>query len=705
MKVRGPIFISVAAVAFLVATLFPKPVNTEEKESVIIRTLLEFVGQLHYDPQQINDDFSERLYDYYIDRVDGARRYLTQEQIDQLTEYKYQLDDEARSGTFEFFNTSLDFLNEGLDKAEIYYAEILGQPFDFNKEEYYELDAEKRGFAKDDAELKDFWRKSLKYEVLSRVSRRLKAEEKKGEEEEPKSMEQLEEEARQEVREAYEKYFKRLSKLKRSDRLSGYLNALVQLNDPHSGYYKPIDKENFDIRMSGEYEGIGARLMQDGDYTRVTEVMAGGPAWRGKEIKEQDIFLKVAQGEDGEWQDVVSWVLDDVVQLIRGKKGTTVRLMVRSSDGAEREIKLVRDKIKTEETFAKSLILDGTEDGERIGYIFLPSFYANFSDPKNGRSSAKDVAKEVEKLKAEGVDGIVLDLRNNGGGSLADVIKMTGLFIEQGPIVQVKSRRRPAEVYRDTDARVQYDGPLAVMTNGFSASASEIIAAALQDYDRAVIVGSKATHGKGTVQRFYDMDRVVRGLDNVKPLGNVKITTQKFYRVDGGSTQLKGVTPDIVLPDNYNNIKIGEEREDHPLSWTEIDPVTYDQNVYVIQDDLKTQLRAKSDARIAQSDAFQKIVGNAKRLAKNREESLLPLGFEAYQAFNEKRQEEGKRFKNIFKEIPSLEVANLEADTDLINENEKNKQMNEDFVKAVSKDAYINETMNVLHDLIEAKKN
>ncbi|MEO0339011.1 MAG: carboxy terminal-processing peptidase, partial [Bacteroidota bacterium] len=687
------------------ATLFPKPVNTEEKESVIIRTLLEFVGQLHYDPQQINDDFSERFYDYYIDRVDGARRYMTQEQIDQLTGYKYQLDDEARSGTFEFFNASLEFLNAGLGKAETYYAEILSEPFDFNKEESYELDAEKRGFAKNDAELREFWRKSLKYEVLTRVSRRLKAEGEKGEEDEPKTIEQLEEEARQEVREAYEKYFKRLSKLKRSDRLSGYLNALTQLNDPHSGYYKPIDKQNFDIRMSGEYEGIGARLMQDGDYTRVTEVMAGGPAWRGKEIRERDLFLKVAQGEDGEWQDVVGWVLDDVVQLIRGKKGTTVRLMVRSNDGVEKEIKLVRDKIKTEETFAKSLILDGPKDGERIGYIFLPSFYANFSDPKNGRSSAKDVAKEVEKLKTEGVDGIVLDLRNNGGGSLADVIKMTGLFIEQGPIVQVKSRRRPAEVYRDTDARVQYDGPLAVMTNGFSASASEIIAAALQDYDRAVIVGSKSTHGKGTVQRFYDMDRVVRGLDNVKPLGNVKITTQKFYRVDGGSTQLKGVTPDIILPDNYNNIEIGEAREDHPLSWTEIDPVTYDQSVYLIEDDLKAQLRSKSEARIANSDAFQKVVDNAKRLAKNREASLLPLSLKAYQAFIELRTKEGERFKNMFETVPAYGIANLEADTDFINENEKNQQLNEDFVKAVSKDAYINETMNILHDLIVAKKN
>ncbi|HKK76195.1 MAG TPA: carboxy terminal-processing peptidase [Saprospiraceae bacterium] len=671
---------------------------------MIVRTLLTFMKQLHYNPKDVNDKFSTTLYDYYLDRVDGARRFLTQEQIDQLTTYRTQLDDEAKEGTFEFFDQSLSLLDAGIDKAKIYYQEILEEPFEFSTEEYYELDSDKRPYAENDAELKEYWRKSLKYDVLSRVARRLEDEQTRGEEEEPKSVEILEEEARAEVKENYDKYFKRIEKLKRSDRMSGYLNAMTQIFDPHSGYYKPIDKENFDIRMSGEYEGIGARLMLDGDYTKVSEVMAGGPAWRSKEIQNNDVFLKIAQGDDGEWQDIVGWVLDDVVQLIRGEKGTRVRLMLRTTEGTTKEVVLVRDKIKTEETFAKSLILDGPEEGERIGYIYLPSFYANFQD-RDGRSCAKDVAKEIEKLKAENVDGIVMDLRNNGGGSLSDVIRMTGFFIEKGPIVQVKSRVRPAEVYRDVDANVQYDGPLAVMTNNFSASASEILAAALQDYDRAVIVGSESTFGKGTVQRFYDMDRVVRGNDDIKPLGNVKLTTQKFYRIDGGSTQLRGVTPDIILPDSYQKIETGEEQEDYPLSWTEIEAVDYSQTTYVINDKHINKLKKASEKRVAQNSAFQLINENAARISKNRSETLFPLQLEAYQALTAKREAEAKKFEDLSADEAMISASNLKADYDYVNQNEKNKALNEDFVKNVSRDHYIEETLHILHDLIDLKQN
>lgn len=703
MKLRGPVLFSVVALTFLFAAFYPKAVNPEQKESMIVRTLLTFVKQLHYNPKDVNDEFSTTLYDYYLDRVDGARRFLTQEQIDQLTSYRTQLDDEAKQGTFAFFNESLSLLDAGIDKAEIYYQEILAEPFDFTTEEYFELDSEKRPYAKNDAELKDYWRKSLKYDVLTRVTRRLEDEKSKGEEEEPKPVELLEEEARAEVKENYDKYFKRLEKLKRSDRLSGYLNAMTQIFDPHSGYYEPIDKENFDIRMSGEYEGIGARLMLDGDYTKVSEVMAGGPAWRSKEIQNNDVFLKIAQGDDGEWQDIVGWVLDDVVQLIRGEKGTKVRLMIRTSEGSTKEVILERDKIKTEETFAKSLILDGPEEGERMGYIYLPSFYANFQD-RNGRSCAKDVAKEIEKLKAEKVDGIVLDLRNNGGGSLSDVIRMTGFFIEKGPIVQIKSRTRAAEVYRDVDSSVQYDGPLAVMTNGFSASASEILAAALQDYDRAIVVGSKSTFGKGTVQRFYDMDQVVRD-DNVKPLGNIKLTTQKFYRVNGGTTQLRGVVPDIILPDSYQGIETGEAEEDFPLSWTEIDSVDYSQSTYVIEDQHISKLQKASAKRVKENKAFELINENAARIANNREETRFPLQLEAFQALTAKREAEAKKFEDLNADEAMIAASNLKADYAYVNQNEKTKALNEDFVKNVSRDHYIEETLHILHDLIGVKQN
>ena len=703
MKLRGPIFLSVVALAFVIAAFFPKPVENAEKESMIMRALLTFVNQLHYNPKPINDDFSATLYDHYLNQVDGGRRFLTQEQIDQLKPYKLQLDDEIQQGTYEFFNQSLEFLNAGIEKAESYYPELLDQPFDFTKEEYIEFNGDDRPYAKNDAELKEYWRKSLKYEVLTRVARRLEKEDKKGEEAEPKSMEELEKEAREEVKESWDRAFNQISKYKRSNRLSGYLNSITQIFDPHSQYFEPIAKQNFDIRMSGEYEGIGARLMLDGDYTTVSEVMAGGPAWRSKEMRENDVFLKVAQGDEDEWQDILGWALDDVVQLIRGKKGTKVRLMIRSTDGTIKEISLIRDKIKTEETFAKSLILDGSEDGERIGYIYLPSFYGNFQDP-NGRTSAKDVAKEVEKLKAENVDGIVLDLRNNGGGYLGEAIDMAGLFIETGPIVQVKSRTRAAEVYRDKDSRVQYDGPLAIMTNDFSASASEIVAAALQDYNRAVIIGTESTHGKGSVQRIYDMDRVIPDNEDIKPLGNVKVTMQKYYRINGGSVQLRGVTPDIILPDSYQDVELGEAQEDYPLPWTEIDALEYSQNTYVLSSKHMDKLRKKSQQRVEANENFQLINENAKRIAKNRDDVTYPLNLEAYQAFAAQRQAEADRFKDVFEKGADLTANNLKADYEYIHENEKNEALNEDFVKSVSKDIYIKETINVLHDLIDIKK-
>jgi len=699
MKLRGPIFLSVAALTFIFAAFYPKAINNPEKESVIMQTLLTFVNQLHYSPKAINDEFSAELFDFYLDNIDGGKRFFTQVDIDQLSAFKVRLDDEAKMGSFGFFDQSLELLETGIEKAKTSYKEILAQPFDFNREEYFELDYEKRPFAKDDAELREYWRKSLKYDVLTRVNRRLEQQKDKGEEAEKKSVETLELEARQELEETYDDYFGRVAKIKREDRLTGYLNSITQLFDPHSGYYKPIDKENYDIRFTGQYEGIGARLIQDGDFTRVTEVMAGGPAWKSKELRDGDLFLKVAQGDDEEWTDIAGWTTNDVVQKIRGKKGTKVRLMIRSTDGTEKEISLIRDKIKTEETFAKSLILDGPNNEERIGYIFLPSFYANFKDP-NGRFSGKDVAKEVEKLKAENVDGIILDLRNNGGGSLTDVIRMTGLFIEEGPVVQVKASRREPEVYRDVDSQVQYDGPLAVMTNNFSASASEILVAALQDYNRAVIVGSKSTFGKGSVQRFFDMDRIGRINEDLKPLGNVKITTQKFYRINGGSNQLRGVIPDIILPDNFSEIeKVGEKQENYPLSWTEIEPVEHSQNVYQIKN--MDKLRKKSKERISKDKSFVMVAGNAKRLAKNREMTYVPLSLKAYQEFYTQRNDEARQYKDMFKNVKLPGTHNLDADLDFIKENEKNEALNENFIEVTSKDPYIKETLNIVHDLIK----
>ncbi len=697
MKFRGPLFFSFLLIAFLVAAFYPQTVNDTEKEAMLMRTILTFMDRLHFNPKDVNDNFSEELYNLYLDRIDGSRRFLTQDDIAKLEPYRLLLDDEALSGTYNFFELSLELLETGINKTRGYYQEILVSPFNFEQKESIELDGDKRQWAKNDAELREYWRKYLKYEVMTRLSRKIEEQEEKGEEAEKRSTEELEKEVREEVLEMMDEWYDRMSKLRRSDRLSYYLNSLTNLFDPHSVYFEPVAKENFDIRFSGKLEGIGARLQTEGDYTKVVEVVVGGPAWQGKELDENDVILKVAQGDEDP-VDIKGMNINEVVQLIRGKKGTEVRLTVKKVDETRKTISIIRDVVVFEERYARSLILDGAEQGERIGYIYLPGFYADFED-RNGRFSAEDVEKEIEKLKEESVDGIILDLRNNGGGSLRDVVKMSGFFIEEGPIVQVKSRDQKAEVLTDVDPEVQYNGPLVVMVNSFSASASEILAAALQDYERAVIVGSKSTFGKGTVQRFYDLDRAVRGFNEIKPLGEIKLTTQKFYRIDGGSTQLKGVVPDIVLPDSYHNIQIGEREEEYAMNWTKIDPVKHKQSVYKVRN--LDEVAQRSKERVTSNSTFQKIYNNAERLEKQREMSEYPLNLEEFLAFSKEKEKEAAQFRDMFQEKVNEGVTNLEIDLPSIHADESKEARNEDFIKSVSKDVYIKETIHIIHDLIQ----
>ena len=702
MKIRGPIFFSILFVGLLVAAYFPT-VKNAEKEAILMQTLLDGLNQLHYQPQKIDDDFSEKVYDIYLDKLDGSRRFLTQVEVAQLEAYRQQLDEEANAGTFEFFDLSMKLMENGLARAQKYYRAYLEQPFDFSVAEGVELSGEKRDFAKDEAELEDYWRKFMKYETMVRLNQKIEDQEEKeaGEETMVKGLDEMGEEARAKVLEIYDDIFRRLNRLKRSDWFSDYLDAFANVYDPHTGYFKPLDKENFDMRLSGQYEGIGARLLEEGDYTKVTEVMVGGPAWKGKQLSENDMIMKVAQGDE-EPVDIQGMLTNEVVKLIRGKKGTEVQLTVKKLDGTIAVIPITRDVVIMEEQYAKSLILDGSVEGTKVGYIQLPTFYANFNNRKEGRSCAKDISVELSKLKAEGVSGIILDLRFNGGGSLYDVVKMSGFFIEKGPVVQVKSRTHESQVLNDKDPGVEWDGPLVVMVNNFSASASEILAAALQDYDRAVIVGSNSTFGKGTVQRFIDLDRAVMGLDNIKPLGQVKLTIQKYYRVDGGSVQLKGVSPDIILPDNYYYLQTGEKEEKFPMKWTEIEPAKFDQDVFVIDSGLREDLKKNSKTRVAANPVFQKILQNAERLKAQREFTNYPLKLDEYDAYLDGVEEKSENFKKLFEEKINGGIRNLHADLEYIAGDDTRKARNKEFIETVSKDVYIDETINIISDLIMA---
>jgi carboxyl-terminal processing protease len=391
----------------------------------------------------------------------------------------------------------------------------------------------------------------------------------------------------------------------------------------------------------------------------------------------------------------------DVVEHIRGKKGTKVVLTVKKPDGTVDDIVIKRDVIILEESYAKSLLLPGTEESERFGYIYLPSFYADFED-RNGRFCAEDVAKEIEKLQAEHVDGIILDLRNNGGGSLREVIKMSGLFIEEGPIVQVKGRDEPAEVLYDKDEDVAYAGPLVVLVNHRSASASEILAAALQDYGRAVIVGSNSTFGKGSVQRMMNLDRYLPGFSEVKPLGELKLTTDKYYRINGGSVQLRGVAPDVILPDDYHFTRVGEKDQDYPLAWTEIEPADYHQNVYQLRK--LDKLRKLSQKRVAENPTFERVLENAKRLKAQLEFDTYPLALTEFRQFEAGIEQEAQLYEDLYDGTVNPGVINLALDLEAIEADEGKTERNKNFVEGVGKDIYIREAVNILHDMLKLEK-
>ncbi len=698
MKWKQSILSLLVLVIFIVSSAYYQTSDGSKEEAVKMSAVEQILDRAHFQPVDMDEDFAQQFFDLYLKRLDVGKKFITQGQIDALSNHKVNLHTQLQEKTTEFFDESLQYLEEGIARGETYVDEIMDEPMDFTIAEKIEMDYEEMTYAKDEKELRELWRKTLKYETLAKYREKLKAQEENGIEDEAKSHEELEEESREEVKELYEDWFERLAKLRRADRFGDYLNTMTNLYDPHSDYYSPKEKEDFDINMGRSLEGIGARLRADGDYVKVASIVPGGPAYKQKGLDVDDAIIQVAQAGE-EPVHAVGMRIDDVVGMIRGDKGTDVILTVRKVDGQEEDIRITRDKVILDEGKARSVVLDHAGAVSDIGYISLPRFYADFDDP-NGNSCADDIKAEIEKLKEQNVRGIILDLRNNGGGSLRDVVEMTGFFIEEGPIVQVKGRDKKPTVYRDTDAAVQYDGPLIVMVNQNSASASEIIAAALQDYQRAVIVGSPSTFGKGTVQRFIDLDRYVMGQEEYKPLGEVKVTMQKFYRVNGGSTQLKGVEPDIVLPNSYHFLESGEKEMDRPLPWTEIEPVNISTELDQLSGSEIKRLKKLSEARVAESEEFAKILRNAERLKRIQDDKEYPLSYDAYDKVVDQREQEAKEFKDIFEPIEDMEYENLPIDLEFIQADSSRIARNDSWLKRVKKDHYLQECLYIMRDMI-----
>lgn len=707
-KTGKPVFLSLIALTAIVAAVMPWN-DSHDKKVLQLTGMMEGLRQYHYQPKQVDDDFSLRVYDFFLENLDGSKRFFTKADLAALEVYNTSIDDQINNRTFAFYDEATDRYRKAVDKAADWYVKILEQPFDFSVSEDIETNTDKLTWASDDTELYDRWRAQLKYEVLYRIYDQLQEplvidpeaepapSDERTETQPDKSFEELESEAREEMRERYEEWFKRVKATKSSEYFSTYLSSIAGIYDPHTQFFEPVDKDNFDISMSNKLEGIGARLQTEKDETKVVSIIPGGPAWKQKELEVNDVILKVAQGSE-EPVVVAGMNINEVVAMVRGKKGTEVRLTVRKVDGTVKVIAILREEVILDEGLAKSLIIRTPSQKDRVGYIRLPRFYADF-ESKDGSSCAVDMAREIEKLKNENVQGIIIDLRSNGGGSLRDVVTMTGYFIESGPIVQVQARGGKASLHEDRDPSVLYDGPLIILVNEFSASASEIMAAALQDYQRAVIVGSNATYGKGTVQRFLDLDNAISGNNLHKPLGEVKLTIQNFYRINGGSTQLKGVIPDIVLPDNYSLLDIGEKEYDYALPFSEINPVVFDQKVYRTDKILPDVIRM-SQNRVDQSPYFQLVRQNAARFKRQRDQSVFPLQIDQYKQKVEARKAEAEKYKDIYPANASLSVTNPAQDLVYIQADSIRIARNDDFIQAVRKDLHLAETLEILSDMI-----
>lgn len=681
------------------------------KEQVLIGTMVQGLSTAHYQPEKLDDAFSKRVFDLSLKRDDYQKAFLLASDVENLRRYQNDIDDEVKNGKRDFFDLSTQLMAQRVKEMQVLYREILAKPFDFTVQETYQTDPEKASFPADKAAQRELWRKMLKYQTLSRVSEMMDAQEKAKTAkpsaataapaaanaaaptapEPTRTPVQMEAEARKRVLKYYDDQFSDLADVDANERLSNYANVIANTYDPHTDYFAPKAKDDFDYQLTGRFEGIGAQLREKDGLIYIEDIMPGSASAREGELKKGDAILRVAQGA-AEPVSIEGWRITKAVTLIKGKKGSEVRLTVRKPDGTTKIISIIRDLVINEETYARSAAI--SDKSQKIGYLQLSTFYADFNND-GGRSSAEDVKKELAKLSQEGVKGVIMDLRYNGGGSLNDAVDMAGLFIDSGPVVQVRDGRGRTQVLEDKDPRVQYSGPLVILVNKYSASASEILAAAMQDYKRAVIVGS-TTYGKGTVQRIVDLDESLPNeLNSLKPFGSLKFTTSKFYRVNGGSTQFKGVVPDVVLPDMYSYLEEGEKGSDYPLKWDEIAPARFRAwNTPPAYD----KLRAASKARVATNQSFNIMNEVTQMSLARKKESVESLNLVTYRAKQRQSKVEADKYEAAQKATTALAFSPLSADVQAANGDSVKVNRAQRFTKSIKKDITIGEAVSIIED-------
>ncbi|MGJ8548707.1 carboxy terminal-processing peptidase [Winogradskyella wichelsiae] len=703
-------------IAFASCSFTSKKFEDPDKDKLLIQLITYLLDQGHFEPKDINDDFSSHVYDDYLNNLDPFKRYFYESDIKEFEAYRNKIDDQIKAYDVSFFNLTHERLLQRIEESKTIYKNILDKPFNFSKEEEYNADYKQLTYVTNKREMKERWRKQLKFSTIANfdnvVSQRdlntdfdpsedtdtSESNEKLETKEtaEKKSDKELESEARLATKKSLDELYDYIEDRRRNDWFAVYINAIVEEFDPHTFYFAPEDKERFDRDISGKFEGIGARLQKKIDGIMVNEIISGGPAWRADELEVGDQILKVKQGDEKEAINVVGMRLEDAIKFIKGPKGTVVTLTLKKVDGTIQDIDIKRDVVELEETYAKSSIVK--KDGKTFGLINLPKFYISFED-YNERNAASDIKQEIIRLKKEGVEGLVMDLRNNGGGSLQTVVDIAGLFIEEGPVVQVKTTGEAKEVLSDKDKAIVWDGPLVILVNELSASASEILAAAMQDYKRGIVIGSKQTYGKGTVQTVMDLNRMVKN-NTQGDLGALKFTTQKFYRINGGSTQLEGVKSDVVVPDRYSYIDIGEKDQENPLPWDKIDAADYD--VWTNYFDYDTTV-SKSKARMFSNEQLKLIDANAKWVKKIRDRESYSLNYETYKKEMEVNEEETKRFSKLSEYQTDLTFTSLPYEVKLMDADSVLMEKRNRWHKSLSKDVYVEEAINVLRDLKEGQ--
>ena len=670
-----------------------------ESPEIRHRKLLSTIGYLleteHYSPRKIDDDFSKDVFKEYLKALDPEKNIFLQSDINALRVYETKLDDEIHGEPILFEPASSVIYEKRIVEARKIFEKVVQSPFDFNIDDSVLLDVDVKLAPANENERYKYWYQILKYKALDRFVNLTEEREKNKTKEKfvIKADSTLEREARASVKKEYLKRFERLEKtFDKEKRFELFLNTITGLMDPHTDYMAPVEKRSFTEQMSGTFYGIGAQLTQDDNGIKIASIQPGGAAWKSGQLVMNDVIVKVAQGAE-EPVDVTGYETTDAVKLIRGNLGTEVRLTIRKPDGSYKIVALKREKIVLDEGFARSAIIQ--KGADKYGYILLPDFYADF-EREDGARCARDVAKEIEKLKLEKVKGIAIDVRYNGGGSLYEVVQMAGLFIDQGPMVQIRNKEGRSQILADEVPGTIYNGPLVVMVNEFSASASEIFAGAIQDYKRGIVMGSTSTYGKGTVQRNVPFGKPLDDLGIQTEYGAVKLTFQKFYRVTGSSTQRKGVVPDVILPDEYEFLKYREKDNESSLPWDEMERAKF--QVWPNNSAIAA-IAAKANDKIANDTS---MIAFKKTLAwvSTQMDRPVHLKLDKYIAFRKQLQSTMIQNDNRLKLKDSMQVTALKADYNkFYNNPDKTKQDRyQAWLKVIAKDAQINEASKLLSE-------